>query len=77
MIVGNSMGGFVAAELALSFATRVERLVLVKRRRALDRGVPPRADAGGARVWAADGGRAGARCARGHAAAGAAARGCS
>ena len=27
--VGNSMGGFVAAELALSFATRVERLVLV------------------------------------------------
>jgi pimeloyl-ACP methyl ester carboxylesterase len=28
-VVGNSMGGFVAAELALSFATRVERLVLV------------------------------------------------
>jgi len=29
ILVGNSMGGFVAAELALSFATRVERLVLV------------------------------------------------
>ena len=29
VLVGNSMGGFVAAELALSFATRVERLVLV------------------------------------------------
>ena len=29
VVVGNSMGGFVGAELALSFATRVERLVLV------------------------------------------------
>ena len=29
VLVGNSMGGFVAAELALSFSTRVERLVLV------------------------------------------------
>ena len=29
VVVGNSMGGFVAAELALSFSTRVERLVLV------------------------------------------------
>ncbi len=29
VFVGNSMGGFVSAELALSFATRVERLVLV------------------------------------------------
>jgi pimeloyl-ACP methyl ester carboxylesterase len=29
VVVGNSMGGFVAAELTLSFATRVERLVLV------------------------------------------------
>jgi pimeloyl-ACP methyl ester carboxylesterase len=28
-VVGNSMGGFVGAELAISFATRVERLVLV------------------------------------------------
>lgn len=27
--IGNSMGGFVAAELALSFPTRVEKLVLV------------------------------------------------
>jgi pimeloyl-ACP methyl ester carboxylesterase len=29
VFVGNSMGGFVSAEIALSFATRVERLVLV------------------------------------------------
>jgi pimeloyl-ACP methyl ester carboxylesterase len=29
VFVGNSMGGFVAAEIALSFHTRVERLVLV------------------------------------------------
>jgi pimeloyl-ACP methyl ester carboxylesterase len=29
VVVGNSMGGFVAAELALSFDTRVEKLVLV------------------------------------------------
>ena len=29
VFVGNSMGGFVAAEVALSFHTRVERLVLV------------------------------------------------
>jgi pimeloyl-ACP methyl ester carboxylesterase len=29
VVVGNSMGGFVGAELALSFSTRVERLVLV------------------------------------------------
>jgi pimeloyl-ACP methyl ester carboxylesterase len=29
IVVGNSMGGFVAAELALSFPTRVDRLVLV------------------------------------------------
>ena len=29
VVVGNSMGGFVAAELALTFSTRVERLVLI------------------------------------------------
>ena len=29
VLVGNSMGGFVAAELALSFSTMVEKLVLV------------------------------------------------
>jgi pimeloyl-ACP methyl ester carboxylesterase len=29
VVVGNSMGGFVGAELALAFPTRVERLVLV------------------------------------------------
>jgi pimeloyl-ACP methyl ester carboxylesterase len=29
VVIGNSMGGFVGAELALSFPTRVEKLVLV------------------------------------------------
>jgi pimeloyl-ACP methyl ester carboxylesterase len=29
IVIGNSMGGFVAAELALSFPTRVDKLVLV------------------------------------------------
>src|SRR5215203_4216822 len=29
VVVGNSMGGFIGAELALSFGTRVDRLVLV------------------------------------------------
>ena len=29
VVVGNSMGGFIGAELALSFATRVQKLVLV------------------------------------------------
>ncbi|MGI8579045.1 MAG: alpha/beta fold hydrolase [Solirubrobacteraceae bacterium] len=28
-VVGNSMGGFIGAELAIAFATRIERLVLV------------------------------------------------
>jgi 4,5:9,10-diseco-3-hydroxy-5,9,17-trioxoandrosta-1(10),2-diene-4-oate hydrolase len=29
VLVGNSMGGFIGAELAVSFATRIEKLVLV------------------------------------------------
>jgi pimeloyl-ACP methyl ester carboxylesterase len=29
VVVGNSMGGFIGAELAIEFATRIERLVLV------------------------------------------------
>jgi pimeloyl-ACP methyl ester carboxylesterase len=29
VVVGNSMGGFIAAEVAIQFATRVEKLVLV------------------------------------------------
>ena len=45
-VVGNSMGGFIGGELALSFATRVDRLVLVVGRRALDRGA-----AGAGRCW--------------------------
>ena len=51
-VVGNSMGGFIGAELALSFATRVDRLVLVVGGRALDRAAAPRPVArGGARSW--------------------------
>ena len=33
-VVGNSMGGFVGAELAIRFGTWVEKLVLGQRRRA-------------------------------------------
>ena len=76
VVIGNSMGGFVAAELALSFPTRVERLVLVS--------APPgsrsRTSARepllvGARIWAGDGDAARrARALRGHAAADAPAR---
>ena len=42
-VVGNSMGGFVGAELALAFPTRVERLVLVSAAGlSLDRACPAR-----------------------------------
>jgi pimeloyl-ACP methyl ester carboxylesterase len=60
-VVGNSMGGFIGAELALSFPTRVDRLVLVsaaglsieyQRREPL---------LTFARIWAASTTRAGAR----------------
>ena len=46
VVVGNSMGGFVAAELALSFATRVERLVLVSAAGLSIEDYAPRAAAG-------------------------------
>ncbi len=36
-VVGNSMGGFIGAELALSFGTRVDRLVLVSAAGPVDR----------------------------------------
>lgn len=61
VLVGNSMGGFVAAELALSFSTRVERLVLVS---AAGLSIEEYRRAPllvGARVWAATATWAGAR----------------
>ena len=45
-VVGNSMGGFIGAELAIEFSTRVERLVLVSRRRADDAEIAQRPRAG-------------------------------
>ena len=42
-VVGNSMGGFVGAELALSFTTRVDRLVLVSAAGLYDRAAGGRA----------------------------------
>ena len=45
-VVGNSMGGFIGAELAIQFPQRVERLVLVARGRPDDRAPAQRARAG-------------------------------
>ena len=61
VVVGNSMGGFVAAELAISFSTRVERLVLVS---AAGLSIEEHRRAPllvGARVWAATATWVGAR----------------
>ena len=61
VVVGNSMGGFVAAELALSFSTMVEKLVLVS---AAGLSIEEQRRAPllvGARVWAGTATRAGAR----------------
>ena len=61
VFVGNSMGGFVAAEVALSFHTRVERLVLVSAAGLSieDRNREPLLTL--ARVWAAGATRVGAQ----------------
>jgi pimeloyl-ACP methyl ester carboxylesterase len=53
VLIGNSMGGFVAAELALSFSTRVERLVLVSAAGLSIEEVRREPLLVGARVWAA------------------------
>jgi pimeloyl-ACP methyl ester carboxylesterase len=53
VVVGNSMGGFIGAELALSFATRVEKLVLVSAAGLSIENQPRRPLLGGARVVAA------------------------
>ena len=52
VLVGNSMGGFVAAELALSFSKRVERLVLVSAAGLSIEEVRRQPLLVGARVWA-------------------------
>ena len=48
-VVGNSMGGFIAAEMAIRSPERVQRLTVVSRRRVLA-GLPARAAAGRARA---------------------------
>jgi pimeloyl-ACP methyl ester carboxylesterase len=52
-VVGNSMGGFVGAELALSFSTRVDRLVLVSAAGLSTEHLPRRLSLAAARVVAA------------------------
>lgn len=61
VVVGNSMGGFVAAELALSFSTRVERLVLVSAAGLSIEEYRREPLLIGARVWAAGAAWVGAR----------------
>ena len=52
VVVGNSMGGFVAAELALAFPARVERLVLVSAAGLSIEELRREPLLAGARVWA-------------------------
>jgi pimeloyl-ACP methyl ester carboxylesterase len=61
VVVGNSMGGFIAAELALSFPTRVEKLVLVSAAGLTTEHLQQLPLMTGARVWTAITARAGAR----------------
>ena len=51
-VVGNSMGGFVAAELTLSFSTRVKRLVLVSAAGLSIENLRRQPLLAGARLWA-------------------------
>jgi pimeloyl-ACP methyl ester carboxylesterase len=60
-VVGNSMGGFIGAELALAFATRVERLVLVSAAGLSTEHLARDPVLAGARLWGAMTARAGAR----------------
>ena len=61
VFVGNSMGGFVSAELALSFHTRVERLVLVSAAGLSIETYRRQPLLTGARIWGATATWAGAR----------------
>jgi pimeloyl-ACP methyl ester carboxylesterase len=56
VVVGNSMGGFIGAELALSFGTRVDRLVLVSAA-GLSTGMLPRRSVLAAALLVGTGGR--------------------
>jgi pimeloyl-ACP methyl ester carboxylesterase len=61
MVIGNSMGGFVGAELALSFPTRVEKLVLVSAAGLSTEYIAQQPLMVGARLWALATTRTGAR----------------
>jgi pimeloyl-ACP methyl ester carboxylesterase len=61
VVVGNSMGGFVGAELAVSFPTRVEKLVLVSAAGLSTEYVSREPVLAVARAWAALTARAGAQ----------------
>ena len=61
VVVGNSMGGFVAAELAISFPTRVEKLVLVSAAGLSIEYLRREPLLAAARIWAAVAARTGAR----------------
>jgi len=61
VVIGNSMGGFVGAELALRFPTRVEKLVLVSAAGLSTEYVRREPVLAFARMWAALTTRAGAR----------------
>ena len=61
VVVGNSMGGFVGAELALSYPTRVEKLVLVSAAGLSTEYLAREPLLALARLWAAGTTRAGAR----------------
>jgi pimeloyl-ACP methyl ester carboxylesterase len=61
VVVGNSMGGFVAAEMALSFSTRVAKLVLVSAAGLSTEYLQREPLLAFARVWAAATTRAGVR----------------
>jgi pimeloyl-ACP methyl ester carboxylesterase len=61
VVVGNSLGGFVAAELAISFPTRVEKLVLVSAAGLSIENVRREPLLALARAWAMAATRAGAR----------------
>jgi pimeloyl-ACP methyl ester carboxylesterase len=53
VVIGNSMGGFVGAELALSFPTRVEKLVLISAAGLSTEYVKAEPVLAAARAWAA------------------------
>jgi pimeloyl-ACP methyl ester carboxylesterase len=63
VVVGNSMGGFIGAELALAFPTRVRRLVLVSAAGLSVEGMWKEPLMTLARVWSATATRTGARAA--------------